>query len=206
MRRFLLLAALVAPCASAGAQIIRGGNMRFQEPTTWISAGVASLSGFSVTDGSTNSTWDFGNSVQYSASLEHTLSGGTTIGIQGTTASVPLSYNGTDASANVSQVLALLHVASGREFHSVLELTAGATVYSNFRTSSGTVLPPTTPDADFTFGFGYGLGYAFSSTFSIDVIQDLSTALHQHDGLSAGTSTTIRMNGTRIVGRIGIGG
>ena len=183
--------------------------MRLQEPGAWVSLGAASLSGFTVTDGSTGSVWQFGNATQYTASLEKTMSGGTTLGLQGTTAHVPLAYSRlgspTDADANVSQLFALLHVASGRELHSVLELSAGATVYSNFRArNTGIALPPTSRDADFTFAFGYGLGYTFSSSFSIDVIQDLTTAIHQKDGLSAGDNTNVRINGTRIVARFGL--
>jgi hypothetical protein len=209
VRQLLAFALLPILSFAAGAQIIRGG-LRFQEPSAWVSAGVASLSGFTVTDGSTGSVWQFGNATQYTASLEKTLSGGTTLGLQGSTAKVPLSYSPrlaapVDADANVSQLFALLHVASGRELHSVLELSAGATVYSNFHArSTGTALPPTSRDADFTFAFGYGLGYTFSSSFSIDVIQDLTTALHQKDGLSAGDNSSVRINGTRIVARFGL--
>jgi hypothetical protein len=212
VRRILVLSLLPLLSATANAQIIRGG-LRLQEPSAWVSLGAASLSGFTVTDGSTGSVWQFGNATQYTASLEKTLSGGTTLGLQGSTARVPLGYSRlgsptpTDADANVSQLMALLHVASGRELHSVLELSAGATVYSNFRArSTGIALPPTSRDADLTFAFGYGLGYAFNSSFSIDVIQDLTTALHQKDGLSAGDNSSVRINGTRIVARFGLGG
>jgi hypothetical protein len=207
VRRLLVLSLLPVLCASANAQIIRGG-IRFQEPSVWVSAGVASLSGFTVTDGSTSSVWQFGSGVQYTASLEKTISGGTTLGIQGTTAKLPLNYSGptaiADADANVSQLLALLHASSGRELHSVLELSAGATFYSNFRSrTSGSALPPTSPDADFTFAFGYGLGYNFSPSFSIDVVQDLTTVLHQRTGLTAGDDSSQRINGTRIMARFG---
>jgi hypothetical protein len=107
----------------------------------------------------------------------------------------------------VSQIYATLHVASGRELHSVLELSAGTTVYSNFRArSTGAGLPPASPDADFSFAFGYGLGYAFSPAFSIDVVQDITTALHQRTGLSAGDNSSIRISGTRLVARFGLGG
>jgi hypothetical protein len=201
--------------ADAGAQIIRPGGMRLREPSAWFSLGVASLQGFTVIDGTTNSIWQFSNATQYTASLEKALSGGASIGVQGTTARVPLSYSGrpplsngsVDADANVSQIYATLHVASGRELHSVLELSAGTTLYSNFRArSTGAALPPASPDADFSFAFGYGLGYAFSPAFSIDVVQDITTALHQRTGLSAGDNSSIRINGTRLVARFGLGG
>jgi hypothetical protein len=150
------------------------------------------------------------------ASLERTLSGGATLGLQGTHARVPLRYGTlaggsvvsyTDADANVSQLFAKLHVSSGREFHSVLELGAGATRYSNFRErGTGAALRPSAADTDFTFAFGYGFGYNFSPTFAIDVVQDLTTVLHQKTGLSAGDNSSARINGTRFVVRFGLGG
>ena len=129
--------------------------------------------------------------------------------IGGTHARVPLFYSGataTEADANVSQVLGVLHVASGREFHSVLELSAGATIFSNFRSrTTDQRLEPTSPDADFTFAFGYGFGYNFSPSFAIDIVQDVSTALHQKTGLSAGDGSSIRLHSTRLVARFGLG-
>jgi hypothetical protein len=193
--------------ANADAQIIRPGGLRFQEPSAWASFGVASVQGFTVTDGTTNTLWQFANATQYSLSLEKALSGGASLGVMGTTARTPLSYSGTDADANVSQILATLHVANGRALHSVLELSAGTTLYSNFRArSTGAPLPPSSPDADFTFAFGYGLGYAFSPVLSIDVVQDLTTVLHQRTGLNAGDNSSIRINTTRLVARFGLGG
>jgi hypothetical protein len=193
--------------ADAVAQIGRPGGLRFQEPAAWVSLGAELLQPFTVNDGSTGSVWQFGNATQYTASLEKTLSGGTSFGLLGATARVPLSYSGIDADANVSQLYATLHVASGRELHSVLELSAGATRYSNFRArSDGGALAPTSPETDFSFAFGYGVGYAFSPSFSLDVVQDLTTALHKRAGLRAGDNSSVRINGTRLVARFGLGG
>jgi hypothetical protein len=195
----------------AGAQIIRPG-MRFGEPAAWVSLGVALQNGFDVHDGSTGSTWQFGDATQFVASIEKPVTSGVTFGVRGTHARVPLLYVGrvasTDADANVSQVMALLHVSSGREFHSVLELGAGATIFSNFRARGSDIrLEPLSPDTDFAFAFGYGFGYSFSPTVAVDVmVQDLSTALHQKSGLNAGESTSNRMTSTRIVARFGLGG
>ena len=88
-----------------------------------------------------------------------------------------------DADADVSQLLGTLHVANGTGFHSVLELSAGATMYSRFAArSDGRKLNNESNDLDFSFSFGYGFGYAFSPTFSVDIVQDLATALHQKTG------------------------
>ena len=209
MRRssFALLALFIA--GDAGAQIIRPG-MRFGEPSAWVSFGAALASEFDVRDGTSNSLWQFGDATQYAASIEKPISGsGVTLGVRGTHARVPLRYSGnvvTDADANVSQVMAVLHVASGREFHSVLELSAGATIYSNFRSRTTDARLDPSSDTDFAFGFGYGFGYNFSPTFAIDVIQDQSTSLHQKTGLSAGDGSSSRFTSTRIAARFGLGG
>jgi hypothetical protein len=89
----------------------------------------------------------------------------------------------------------------------VLELSVGTTIFSNFRSrTTDQRLEPLSPDADFAFAFGYGFGYNVSPTFAIDVVQDVSTALHQKTGLSASESTTNRTTTTRIVARFGLGG
>jgi hypothetical protein len=215
VRRLLLLFVLsfvflFAP--AGGAQIgRRPQSMYFTEPAAWVSFGAALTQGWSVHDGTTGSIWDFGSGTQYAASLEKTISAGTTLGVRGATMRAPLRYTSTtsgiatDADANVSQLFAVLHVASGREFHSVLELSLGATLYSNFRArGTDTKLAPDS-DTDFTFAFGYGLGYNFSPSFAIDVVQDLQTTVHQKTGLSAGEDTSIRINSTRLIARFGLG-
>ena len=210
MRRLCIALVPLVIAADAGAQIIRRPGMRVQEPTAWVSLGAALQNSFGLRDGSTGSVWQFGEATQYAASFERRLTGGVTLGVRGTHARVPLNYSGatvTEADANISQVLGVLHVASGREFHSVLELSLGATIFSNFRSrTTDARLEPTSPDADFTFAFGYGVGYNFSPRFAIDVVQDVSTALHQKTGLSAGEGSSIRFNSTRLVARIGLGG
>jgi hypothetical protein len=195
--------------ADAGAQIIRPG-MRFAEPSAWISFGAALASEFDVHDGATNSVWAFGDATQYAVSVEKPISGsGVTLGVRGTYARVPLLYSGsvlTDADANVSQAMAVLHVASGREFHSVLELSAGATIYSNFRSRTSDARLAPSSDTDVAFAFGYGFGYNFTPTFAIDVVQDQSTSLHQKTGLSASESSSSRFTSTRLIARFGLGG
>lgn len=206
-RQFLALVPFLL-AAEAGAQIIRPG-IRGREPAAWASFGAALQGTFDVRDGTTNSLWQFSDATQYAASFEKVVSGGVSFGVRGTHARVPLFYSGattTEADANVSQVLGVLHVASGREFHSVLELSVGATIFSNFRSrTTDQRLEPTSPDSDFTFAFGYGFGYNFSPTFAIDIVQDVSTALHQKTGLSAGDGSSIRLNSTRLVARFGLG-
>jgi hypothetical protein len=148
-------------------------------------------------------------------SLERSIAAGASLGVRGTHARVPLTYYSgvvagplvqRDADANVSQLLGTLHLASGREFHTALELSLGATMYSNLRRrDTGAKLPPDM-STDFTFALGYGFGYAFSPRFAIDVMQDLTTVLHRKTGLRAGDNSSTRINSTRLVARFGLGG
>jgi hypothetical protein len=208
---FMLVPCLIAH--DAGAQIIRPG-MRFGEPAAWVSLGAGLQNTFDVRDGTTGTVWQFGEATQYVASLEKNLTTGVSMGVRGSHARVPLLYSSTilgvpptDADANVSQIMGTVHVASGRGFHSVLELSVGATIFSNFR-ARGTDqrLEPLSPDTDFAFAFGYGFGYNFSPTFTIDAVQDQSTSLHQKTGLSANEATSNRFSTTRLVARFGLGG
>jgi hypothetical protein len=220
-RLFIVLLPIVGalPWHESGAQIIRPGRFSLSEPPTWVSGGVGLQQGWTVIDGTTGSRWDLGDATQYGASIERTISGGMSVAIRGTTARVPLDYTTlsslssssfrgvTQADVTVSQAYAGIHVSSGRGLHSVLELGAGATIYSNFRDrSGGGTLEPSKPDADFSFVFGYGLGYTLSRGFQIDVVQDLATSLHQKTGLSAGESSSSRISTTRVVARLGFGG
>ena len=204
----LLLTMVVSP--SAHAQIVRS-RFPTQEPPAWVSGGVSFQQGWTVTDGTTGSAWSFGNAMPWQASLERSINGGTTVGIRGTTGMVPLTYKGplgvAQADANVSQLFGTFRVSSGREFHTILEVSAGTTLYSNFRErGTSAKLGPASNDADFTFVFGYGFGYAFSPRFSVDVVQDINTLWHQKDGLQAGDDSSTRMHGTRLVARLGLGG
>ena len=189
--------------------------MPFQEPATFVSFGVGLLQPWSVHDGTTNSRWDFSDATQFAVALERNFGAGASLGVRGTTARVPLRYTtvtggnavfGSDADGNVSQLLGSLHVTGGSQFHTVLELSAGATLYYNFKArDSDAAIGPRSADTDFSFGFGYGVGYNLTPRFSVDVVQDQMTTLHQKSGLGAGESTTSRLTSTRIVGRFGMG-
>jgi hypothetical protein len=208
----LLLVLAALPLHAGRAQIIRGGGrFTMKDPQLWVSGGVGWQQGWTVVDGTTGTRWDLSDATSYGASIERTLTGGTSVALRGSTAKVPINYApntglAVQADANVSQAYLGIHVSSGRDFHSVLELGAGATIYSGFKErGSGHPLPPDKADADFAFVFGYGLGYSFSRSFQIDVVQDLATTLHQKSGLAAGESSSSRASGTRLVARYGFG-
>jgi len=206
VRTRLIAMLILATGTSAGAQIGRS-RFGFTQPAAWVSAGVGLDQGFTVIDGKTNSRWEFGSATQYHVTMEKSVSPGATLGVHGSTGRVPLLFNGitaTEADANVSRIFATARLSSGVGFHSVLEASAGATIYSNFqRRDTGAQIGPSGATTDFSFAFGYGLGYAFSPTFAVDVVQDITTDLHSSSGVPPNTDSSVRIHGTRIMGRIG---
>jgi hypothetical protein len=211
----LLTSLLALPPHDAHAQIIRTGRAGGPEPSLWVSGGIGLQQGWTVTDGTTQTRWRLSDGQSYLLAVERPITRGVALGLRGSRARVSVDYTSTDplaftgsrdADATISQALAMLHITAGRDLHTVIELGAGATIYSGFRErGTGTDLPPDKADADFTFVLGYGIGYSFSNTFQIDVVQDLATALHQKTGLSAGDDSSVRISGTRLVARFGLG-
>ena len=172
-----------------------------------------------VQDGSTGSDWLFGNAVQYRVSLETPIQPGTTIGVTGAFARVPLTYQSNsvagpsgcgfacDADATVTQLAATLHAGTGNiiGFHQVIDISIGAMGYSGFRArTSGARLPPTKLDADFLASLGYGFGYSLSPDMHITLVQEASISLHQRTGVSAGENTMGRQYITRLGVRFGL--
>jgi opacity protein-like surface antigen len=206
--------AVVALCilvvsSGASAQRSRGQS---SDPNYWLSVGEAQQSSWSVTDGAGKARWDFASTKTITANLDKTLTKGVTIGLQGTRATLPMAYVGADSSTipavtHVSQVLGMLHIVhptSLAALHSILELGAGSTLYSNFiRTDTNTQFGPATTDADFTWAYGVGAGYSLSKRISVDVIRETTKAYHQATGLVAGDPTNASIGETRIIGRIG---
>ena len=204
MRSALFLLILLSSSASAEAQIIRSRFPARSEPNAWFSIGAGLQDGWTVPD--RTSGWVFGSSTDFSASIEKPIGPQASIGITGTTSLVPVSFaTGSDIlipdqTANVSRLFATLHLAPGGQFHTVLEAKAGATFYSFDRNA------PSNADTDFTFALGYGFGYNFTPRFSIDIVQDQTTSVHQRDGLPASADANSRVTTTRLLGRLGIGG
>ncbi|HKO15753.1 MAG TPA: hypothetical protein VJU87_05915 [Gemmatimonadaceae bacterium] len=210
-----LVASIAAP--GAGAQIIRP-PARPPEPSAWVAFSVGLLQPLTVDDGSTQSTWRFGNSVQYRVALEKPIQNQSSIGLTATLARAPLSYEpfaggglpacpGTcDADANITQLFGTFHAGgSAIGLHQVIELSLGATLYSDFRTRSGDRLPPASSDADLSLQIGYGFGYTLSPLLQIELVQDLGLGVHQRTGLSGGSNAVARLYTTRIGLRYGLG-
>jgi hypothetical protein len=204
---------LVAIASEVGAQIGRP-VVRVPEPKSWLSLSVGVMDLSDVHDGSTNTVWEFGNTVQYRISFEIPVQHQSTFGLSGSFARVPLAYvqgarlgppspcaPSCDADATVTQLLATFHAGRGAiGFHQIIDLSLGATGYSGFRArTSGERLAPFQLDADLAGGIGYGFGYSFSPDMQITLVQEGFLSVHQRTNV-AGNEDTI---GRQFVLRLG---
>ena len=211
MKKYVLIA-LVLVCASqAGAQIRRRAPVT-DEPAWWGSLGVGLYGANGVSDGQTNSTWDFGNGLnwQYRASLEMALQNQFAIGGVATFVKVPIIYSGPacgqcGAHLDLTSIGASFQAGGGPGLNQILEVSAGAAIYSNFRRdSNGQPLPPNN-NIDPFLTFGYGFGYTFNPTMQVSIVQDYGLVLHERAGLANNQSNTLTQRSTRLNFRMGFG-
>jgi hypothetical protein len=221
-RTSLTILMLIATAGSLGAQ--RPRVYRTGDPDVWVSGGVAGFTSTGVNDGTTASTWDFGNSTnwQYRASLEKTIASGSSFGVSGTFAQVPFVYSsnaatplpggvsGTrcglcDAHLDMTTLLATFHAGGGLGFHQVIELNGGIVQYNNLKRDSDGAKLAGGSNIDPLFSIGYGVGYAFSDRTQIDFVPDYAIAIHERSGLSNGMSNTNSMRSLRLSFRMGFG-
>ncbi|MDQ6718980.1 MAG: hypothetical protein M3Z17_11630 [Gemmatimonadota bacterium] len=229
MRSFLISAVLTIVAApSVNAQY--SSFPRTTEPAYWLSGGVGAFNGQGVNDGSTSSTWDFGQktSWQYRGTIEKAIQNQSSIGVVGTFVHVPITYryggfietppcNTTSCSPSTTcstcaahldmiGLMGQFHAGGGTGFHQVLEIAIGATAYRNLkRDSDGAALAPTGGNIDGSFALGYGFGYGFSSNSEVTLTQDYGLILHENTGLASGTSNTNTVRSIRAALRYGFG-
>lgn len=228
MRRFLFCAVMAIVSASAaGAQY--SGFPRVTEPAYWISGGVGAWNGQGVNDGTTSSSWDFGQktSWQYRATLEKAIQNQSSIGIVATYMHVPFNYSSSNvgtgcpncstltsgvscascaAHLDMVGLMGQFHAGGGTGFHQVLEAAVGANSYRNLkRDSDGAALAPSGGNIDGAFSLGYGFGYGFSSNSEVTLVQDYGIILHEGTGLPSGTSNTNTVHSIRMALRYGFG-
>ena len=86
------LVMLIAFASTSSAQF--STYPRTTEPAYWVSGGIGTFNAQRVHDGSSNSTWDFGQktSWQYRVSVEKAIQNQSSIGIVGSFAHVPFTY------------------------------------------------------------------------------------------------------------------
>jgi len=223
MNRLIALVpvALVAVAGNADAQIRRQQATQ-GPPAYWLSAGVGAFSANNVSDGDSQTTWDFGNatSLQYRASLEKAFSNGVAVGLAGTYVKAPLRLtqfggavspilvggSSVDAEANVASLHVNFEAGGGMGFHQVYGASAGMTRYSNFRRKSdGAQLPPTDAVNALSGTFSYGFGYRLSARTVIVGVYDIGLVYHSRDGLGSDQRNTLIPRTLRVSLRQGFG-
>jgi hypothetical protein len=202
----------------AGAQVMRVPQ-RSSIPVVWgsLSAGFLQFDR-DIVDGRTESVWRWGSALSYRGSVEMDVGNSGSAGVAVSMADAPLTYesfSGTapaqcsprcDAHAQVWTIMANFHMGGGVGFHQIINLSAGTTVYRDFRTDAdGTTLEPSSPDKDISLAIGYGFGWGFGTRTQLMLVQDAAYTLHQRDGLSGNQNSNSTLYTTRLGLRIGLG-
>lgn len=216
MKRFFAFVLITVTAIPAESQV-RRRVPAVAEPTAWAALGIGLFNGNDVSDGRTESVWDFGRSSnpQYRASIEKAMSRTASIGMTGTYVRAPFTYVttvGGDAVARIPARLdvmtlgASVHVGGGLGLHQVLEASVGALAYRNLKQdSNGEKLPPVNGNIDPYFTFGYGFGYTFNPSMQVSIVQDFGLALHERTGLTSEDSNTLTQRTIRLNFRYGFG-
>jgi hypothetical protein len=206
-----LVVLLVVPPLQA--QIISVPNRALSRQPQFVvgvTAGIQALQG--VYDGSTGTAWDFGQTVDFGASLEKSLGRGSAVGVAGAYSRVPLRYfdaddvssggGGDDAHADVITAAAQFTAGGGEGFHQLIQVSAGVIMFRNFTLDDGGAVPPR-QDIDPRLSIGYGFGYGFSARAEGFIMQEYAVALHQGEGLSGDDRRQYQQQTTRIGLRLG---
>ena len=216
VKKLALLSLLVLAAAPAQSQV-RRRVPRTPEPSAWISGSIGLFNGNDVSDGETESVWDFGRASvpQYRLAVEKAIRGTASIGATGTYLHAPFTYLGpgganscTRCGAHLDMISlgASFHVGGGLGLHQVLEASAGAIQYRNLtRDEDKTPLEPLDGNIDPYFTFGYGFGYTLSPSMQVSVVQDFGLAIHERKGLTSEDSNTLTQRTLRLNFRYGFG-
>jgi hypothetical protein len=198
MLRRTVCSMLIAFAATSQAQIGRQRPTYPTEPGYWVGLSIGYLEGVSTTDEATGATWRFGYTSQLRATLEKTVSRGTTIGVTAGYATAPLTYQSGSvfdgvcpgsclARADITQYLAFVRgsARTGTGFRGTYNAEGGVTQFSKFRErSADTPLPPSNGRYDLTFGFGGGFAYGMSSLSEIYIEQSYDFVFHRQSASS----------------------
>jgi len=187
MKRTLSTAALLVGLASsAGAQIIR--QVRVDRPSAYTSLSVGWLTQQVICDPATAACWNFRDAAQYRASIEVPISSITTFGFSYSNARLPLLWGDSSSSASCSlceanaemhTFLGVLHMGSTGAFTQIIDVSAGATRFANFKTTAGAPLGSGKSSTDFTFAIGYGMGIRLATSLYFTLQEDYGIVFHE---------------------------
>lgn len=213
----LLAVILFIIVANPAESQVRRRVSRVTEPDVWATGSIGLFNGNDVSDGKTNSVWDFGRASvpQYRLAVEKSFNRNMSIGAAGTYMHAPFAYlsDGSAASCtrcgahmDIISAGASFHVGGGLGLHQVLEASAGAIQYRNLkRDDDKTKLAPVDGNIDPYFTFGYGFGYSLNPNTQISIVQDFGLAIHERTGLTSEDSNTLTQRTLRLNIRYGFG-
>jgi hypothetical protein len=211
IRLVALVLGVTVITADVSAQILQLPGKR--RDIVWTTAWAGYYDPGSIADGRTSSDWLFSDGLGWRATVEYGLGSGSTVGIVGTFARLPLEVRSRagepsrDADGDIVSLQALFHAGGGVGLHQVIEVSAGVIEFRNFRSQvPGETLGPPDGDRDLTFALGYGFGFGISRRAAIALVQDFGYTFHQREGLPASSSRTTMHRSTRIGLRVGFGG
>ena len=210
-----LSVALATAATTADAQIIDPGRDRPRgfvgQPKAWVSlfAGFAQHQG--LCEPESESCWSFGDALQWRAALDFPIGNGAQIGVVGTHAKMPLIYSGgllsgcsgCDADANVSSLLGQLRIGGGSGIHQVIDVTAGMTLYSNFRRTDGTRLDPERTVSNWTFAIAPGIALPLSPRAQVILAQEWGIVVGKR--VSGRSTNSAQTQTLRLGFRYGLG-
>jgi hypothetical protein len=211
VRRFVLVGlALVSGVSAARGQILKVPNSGGGGTVSpwWVSGGIGLMQLSDITDGKSNSVWQFGDGAQYRGTLEYEPSVAATGGIGGalglavayarpslvyqpfTSAGGGGSALGGNAHADVWTVEGMFRYGGGRGlFGTFGEVRLGATQFSNFKLDEGdTKLTPSA--TDFSWAFGFGFAFRFTPGAELDLGEDFGRVIHSRAGLAGNAQRT----------------
>jgi hypothetical protein len=212
-RSALTAALLVAGAAVAEAQIIDPRGARGAgRPKAWTSLFAGWTNHNTLCEPESGACWEFGDALQWRGTLEFPVGNGVTLGAVGTMSRLPLRYHGgpldscsaCDADANVTQLLGQLRIGGGSGIHQVIDITAGKTLFSNFRTTDGTQLNQGRSESNWTLGIGIGIGLPLSPRAQVILSQEYGIIIGER--VPGQSSNTAQHRTLRLGGRVGLGG
>jgi hypothetical protein len=210
IRWITIAVGVIAVTSTAAAQILQLPGAR--RDVLWATGWAGFYDPGSYADGRTNSDWNFTDGIGWRATLEYGLRGGSSIGLVGTFARIPLEVRDRttsqirDADGDILSLQALFHAGGGAGFHQVIEVSVGVVEFRNFEArDNGDNIGPPDGDRDFTMALGYGFGFGLTNRAQIAIVQDFGYTFHQRDALPAGASRTTMHRSTRLGVRIGFG-
>jgi hypothetical protein len=197
---------------AASAQIIRPTVV--SRPAGWTSLAVGWAQQQTICDPATNACWNFAGAAQYRGSLELPLGDAGAWGVAVTSSRVPLVWAGTasanscfqcDADVNITQYLGIIRMSAGSAsgFQQIVELGAGATQFTNFRTAGGSQLGTGKAVTDFSFAAAYGFGYNLQSRLQLFLVQEYGLMIHKRQTGSPNNSA--QQQTFRVGARLGLG-